>query len=259
MTSINNSVSSFYAFYSLYKHFYPEKPEVTFKQINDTASLYNLDNSFKPTSKTSLFITWNIKAIAPINHHTSSDSDSDSSADEEGYKLRGCIGTFAKLPLSSGVKKYSLISALHDSRFPPIKSNELVNLKVTCNILHTFKTIYDKKNSSGDIFDWEIGKHGIELVFEYNGIQCSATFLPDVMVEQHWDKEQTFKYLILKGSNETNLMSIIYKNWKKYFVQVIRYEGTKSTCGYDEFLCTYEKIVTENKDAKNDSNKKIAM
>lgn len=173
------------------------------------------------SSKTSLFVTWEKKRKQKGNE----------------YALRGCIGTFARLPILKGIERYSIISALQDRRFPPITKNELPLLRCSCNILQNFETIYDGESHGGDIFNWELGVHGIELMFKnpQTGAVCSATFLPDVMTEQNWDKRDTFINLIEKAGFTGNPEELL-DNYKDYFVQVIKYQGNKSRIAYNEFI-----------------------
>lgn len=219
---------AFFAFYSLYNHYYPSKYGIKFDDTLDQTS-ERLFPGFGPSfnKKNSLFITWKKKSKRDGQYH-----------------LRGCIGTFAKLPLYYAIERYSLVAAMEDSRFPPITAKELPLLKCGCNILTNFETIYSKSNSSHqDIYNWEIGKHGIELKFKdpATGEKLSATFLPDVMVEQEWDKEDTFINLIEKAGVFTSIIDIM-ENYTEYFIEVIRYEGHKSVITYDEFKEKLEEL-----------------
>ncbi|CEP61793.1 uncharacterized protein LALA0_S04e00848g [Lachancea lanzarotensis] len=212
-----SSPFAFYAFDQLYSRLNSDSGTyLSFEAVKQLFPNYAID-SRKTTEKTSLFITWKKK----------------SGRSREG-ELRGCIGTFAKLALLKGIEKYSLIAALQDHRFPPITKKELPTLTCSCNILHSFHTIFSDKK--GDIFDWELGVHGIELTFKdpsSNQIM-SATFLPEVMPEQHWDKEDTFKNLIEKAGNWKDV-DFLMNHYEDYFIDVIRYEGEKSQIGFEEF------------------------
>ena len=64
-----------------------------------------------------LFVTWTI------------------GAEEE---LRGCIGTFASESLEINLPKYSLISAVKDTRFSPISKNEFPSLQVSVSLIINF-------------------------------------------------------------------------------------------------------------------------
>mgnify|MGYP003366324690 CR=1 FL=1 len=215
-----SSPYAFYAFYQLYRELGEHAPsqDISFEEI--CTKLYP-DVVVDTRSSTSLFVTWEKR----------------SKKQSRGYNLRGCIGTFAKLPVLKGIERYSLIAALQDRRFPPIKSSELAQLRCSCNILQNFQTIYDGDTQDGDIFNWELGVHGVELLFKnpYDGSVCSATFLPDVMLEQDWDKEETFINLLEKAGVTSGSRDIM-SNYRNYFVTVIKYESNKSFITYEEFI-----------------------
>ena len=236
---------AFWAFYSLYNHLNNSiKSEKNNKlhNIRFDPSLNKISHRLFPefdridfNENKSLFITWKKK-----------------SRHDNEYHLRGCIGTFSKFPCYYAIERYSLLAALEDPRFPPITKKELPLLKCGCNMLSNFTTIYARNNQTvtGDIFDWEIGKHGIELKFKYpltHPKLLSATFLPDVMVEQGWDQRDTFINLIEKAGVIASSYEIL-QNFDKYFVQVIRYEGHKSVITYDQFEDKLEELkdVTES-------------
>ncbi|CAI4052199.1 hypothetical protein SKDZ_15G4250 [Saccharomyces kudriavzevii ZP591] len=229
-----SSPYAFYAFYQLYSHLNPGKTiPLSIEEI--ARKLYpnfKVDNH----EKTSLFITWKKRSSKFHKENTNKDN----------YILRGCIGTFAKMPITLGIEKYSLIAALEDRRFSPVQKKELKDLKCSCNILGRFKTIFQGGDSpSGDIMDWELGKHGIELHFKHpkTGATCSATFLPDVMPEQHWNKEDTFVNLIEKAGYWGNISEVM-NNFESYFIEVITYEGNKSSITFDEFEKQLKDIET---------------
>jgi len=123
-----------------------------------------------------LFVTWN--TVSP--------------RDPTNKSLRGCIGTFESLPLSSGLSSYALTSALSDHRFPPISLSELSTLDVSVTLLTDFETA---KNA----MDWELGAHGLRISFYAKNKRYGACYLPDVAVEQGWDKEETVVSLMRKA------------------------------------------------------------
>ncbi|SCV02775.1 LAME_0H05116g1_1 [Lachancea meyersii CBS 8951] len=217
MPEESSSPFAFYAFYQLYAYYHPGwEPKLSFDAVKQLYPNY-VTGSKRTNEKTSLFITWKKK--------TSKSDD---------YDLRGCIGTFAKLPLLKGIEKYSLIAALQDHRFAPIGEKELPKLKCSCNILHSFQTIYG--NKKGDIFDWDLGVHGIELTFKDPSTNriMSATFLPEVMLEQGWNKEATFTNLIEKAGCLKDV-DFLMGHYEEYFIEVVRYKGDKSQIRFDEF------------------------
>jgi uncharacterized protein (TIGR00296 family) len=90
--------------------------------------------------------------------------------------LRGCIGTFEPAQLSDILGKYALISALEDNRFDPISLEDVKTLNVGVSLL-----VYFQKGKKA--LDWEIGRHGIVIDFNFKGRDYSATFLPEVAAE----------------------------------------------------------------------------
>ncbi|KAI8062942.1 AMMECR1 domain-containing protein [Thamnidium elegans] len=129
-------------------------------------------------------------------------------------RLRGCIGSFAPLHLHEGLRKYALISALKDHRFAPIQLKEIVSLTCGVSLLTNFE-------EADDYLDWEVGKHGIWIEFkQLNGQTETATYLPEVMKEQQWTKEEAIESLLLKGdfkgkiTNEYCLNSIVLTRYQ---------------------------------------------
>jgi uncharacterized protein (TIGR00296 family) len=84
-------------------------------------------------------------------------------------------------------------SALKDHRFKPITLSELPKLTCAVSLLTNFEV-------AQDYLDWDIGKHGIWIEFtQINGQKETATYLPEVMVEQDWTKEEAIASLLRKG------------------------------------------------------------
>ncbi|XP_044538818.1 AMME syndrome candidate gene 1 protein [Gracilinanus agilis] len=93
-------------------------------------------------------------------------------------RLRGCIGTFSAMNLHSGLREYTLTSALKDSRFPPMTREELPRLTCSVSLLTNFEDVCD-------YLDWEVGIHGIRIEFiNEKGSKRTATYLPEVAKEQ---------------------------------------------------------------------------
>ncbi|ODA75963.1 hypothetical protein RJ55_08604 [Drechmeria coniospora] len=168
-----------------------------------------------PTS-TPLFVTWN----------TVSDDDGAGGGhddDDDDRCLRGCIGTFEPQPLSVGIPEYAVISAVHDSRFPPVTRRELPRLQAAVTLLTDFEQVEDP-------YDWQIGTHGIRLSFHSGNRRYGATYLPDVAAEQGWSKDETLFSLVRKagwvGSRQ---------RWKDLDLKVTRYQGKKHSMAYPEY------------------------
>lgn len=138
-------------------------------------------------------------------------------------ELRGCVGTFAKDSLEKNLIQYTFISAFKDSRFTPIKQNEIKNLNCEVSLLVEFEKA---KNP----VDWVVGKHGIQIHFtDSNGNNYSATFLPEVAEDEGWDQKTTLQYLIRKAGYRGSLEGV-FNN-----IEVTRYQSIKKTISYDEY------------------------
>ncbi|KAM3130298.1 hypothetical protein pb186bvf_017594 [Paramecium bursaria] len=137
--------------------------------------------------------------------------------------LRGCIGTFTSGPIDRQIKQYTFQSAFKDTRFAPIKINELNELD--CNI--SFLVNFEKNKKWNQ---WEVGKHGIIIDLDVNGEEYGATFLPEVAPEQGWDHEKTLKSLIRKAGYHGNYKEVLDK------IIVTTYESTRFKITYQEYL-----------------------
>lgn len=81
-----------------------------------------------------------------------------------------------------------------------------------------------------DPFDWEVGKHGIEIDFEHKNRKYGATFLPEVAEEQGWDQKETLIYLVDKAGYYGKFEYIMEK------IKVKRYQSIKVFLSYEEYL-----------------------
>lgn len=74
------------------------------------------------------------------------------------------------------MRNYSLISALEDNRFSPIKASELENLVCTVSLLIDYEDCIT-------FDDWTIGIHGISFELQDIDRNYKALYLPEVMIE----------------------------------------------------------------------------
>ncbi|MCK5072004.1 MAG: AmmeMemoRadiSam system protein B [Bacteriovoracaceae bacterium] len=113
-------------------------------------------------------------------------------------QLRGCIGEIMpSRSVLSVVKERTISAAVHDSRFAPVKPDELDDIDIEISILTPPKQV----DSYNDIV---VGKHGILL--SKNG--RASVFLPQVAPEQGWDLATTLSHLSMKAGLGVN-------DWKK--------------------------------------------
>lgn len=139
-------------------------------------------------------------------------------------RLRGCIGTFSAMELHSGLREYALTSALKDSRFSPITRDELPRLTVSVSILQGFE------EARGHL-DWTLGIHGIRIEFlNERGARRTATYLPQVAVEQGWDQIQTIDSLLRKGGFRGQITQDTRRA-----IKLTRYQSTECQMSYSEW------------------------
>lgn len=106
----------------------------------------------------------------------------------EDGELRGCIGFVeALLPLHEAVSHAAVGAALRDRRFRAVTRAELPALAVHVSVLGTLRLCRPE--------EVEIGRHGVV-------IRCRARralLLPQVAVEQGWDRETLLRELCRKA------------------------------------------------------------
>ncbi|KAK3179641.1 hypothetical protein K4F52_008972 [Lecanicillium sp. MT-2017a] len=170
-------------------------------------------------SSAPLFVTWN----TVDDPKDAADDDNEEDDDDDDVSLRGCIGTFESQPLAEGIPEYAVISALQDTRFPPVSRRELPSLRVSVTLLTDFE-------EAADPWDWDIGVHGIRLSFFDRSRRYGSTYLPDIASEQGWTKDETLFSLVRKagwmGSRS---------RWKDLELKVTRYQGKKVSMSYARY------------------------
>ncbi|NXD68642.1 AMMR1 protein, partial [Eolophus roseicapillus] len=140
-------------------------------------------------------------------------------------RLRGCIGTFSAMNLHSGLREYTLTSALKDSRFPPMTRDELPRLFCSVSLLTNFEDVCD-------YMDWEVGVHGIRIEFiNEKGSKRTATYLPEVAKEQGHCCT-LFHMICIFSATYSFLVTVLE------FASLLfsRYRSEKMTMSYTEYL-----------------------
>ncbi|XP_078738770.1 AMMECR1-like protein isoform X1 [Lampetra fluviatilis] len=150
-------------------------------------------------------------------------------------RLRGCIGTFSAMNLHSGLREYTLTSALKDSRFPPVTREELPRLFCSVSLLTNFE-------DANDFLDWEVGVHGIRIEFvNEKGSKRTATYLPEVAEEQGWDQIQTVDSLLRKGGYKASISNDFRKS-----IKLTRYRSEKVTLSYNDYMSVRQQQWYQN-------------
>ncbi|KAH6915214.1 alport syndrome [Coprinopsis sp. MPI-PUGE-AT-0042] len=187
-----------------------------------------------PDDKYPLFVTWNTRPSRP----------------GRSSHLRGCIGNFEPLPLHEGIAEYALISAFKDSRFRPIARSELESLECGISLLTDFE-------NAENYLDWEVGTHGIYISFPHPSLlpnpsseapspltggssnlpritskqTFTATYLPDVMPAQGWDKLEAVDSAIQKAG----WRGVISEDLRRS-IKLRRYQSRKCEVSWDDYI-----------------------
>ena len=108
---------------------------------------------------------------------------------KEHGMLRGCIGhTRADSPLYQTVQQMAVSAATGDPRFPPLTAEGLDAITVEISVLSPFRRVTDVEQV-------QVGVHGL-MIFA-GGRQ--GILLPQVPVEQGWDREEYLDNLCFKA------------------------------------------------------------
>lgn len=108
--------------------------------------------------------------------------------------LRGCIGIISSTDkIINNIHNYTLLSAFNDNRFNPVDKSEINNISYSISLLNETELL-------NNLDKWKLGLDGIHLNCSNN----SAFYLPQVPIEQNWNKIQTLESLCKKGGLEKN-------------------------------------------------------
>jgi AmmeMemoRadiSam system protein B/AmmeMemoRadiSam system protein A len=126
--------------------------------------------------------TWAAPAGAFVTVHNTGER-----AGREG-RLRACMGIIeAREPVVDAIVS-AAVSAAHDPRFPPLTADELDDVELEISVL-------SPPHAVGGPDDIEVGTHGV--VLSKGGRR--AVFLPQVAVEQGWDRDTMLDHLARKA------------------------------------------------------------
>jgi AmmeMemoRadiSam system protein B/AmmeMemoRadiSam system protein A len=104
-------------------------------------------------------------------------------------ELRGCIGYVeAYKPVFEAVRDMAVAASTEDPRFPRVSAGELEDIDIEITVLSPLQRIDDPEKV-------EVGKHG--LIIRRGGY--SGLLLPQVPVEQGWDRQTFIEHTCLKA------------------------------------------------------------
>jgi AmmeMemoRadiSam system protein B/AmmeMemoRadiSam system protein A len=103
--------------------------------------------------------------------------------------LRGCIGRIvAEGPLFLVIRDMAIAAATQDYRFSPVNLSEIDDIEIEISVLTPMQEV----NSADEI---KVGRDGLMIRRGYN----SGLLLPQVPVEQGWDKETFLEHTCYKA------------------------------------------------------------
>ncbi len=103
-------------------------------------------------------------------------------------RLRGCIGSMtAAHPLWEAVARMAVSAARDDPRFRPLTEDELGGMEIEISRLGPLIPATAEQIC--------LGRHGVYLINGGN----HAVFLPQVALQQHWDRDTLLSELCLKA------------------------------------------------------------
>lgn len=104
-------------------------------------------------------------------------------------RLRGCIGyVFPMKPLYLTVRDVAAMAAVRDERFPPVTTKELDELEYEISVLSPLRRVLS-------IEEILVGRHGLIV----RRGEREGLLLPQVAVEQRWDRETFLAQTCLKA------------------------------------------------------------
>jgi AMME syndrome candidate gene 1 protein len=195
------------------------------------------------------FVTW--------EKQSSSSSTQQQQRQHSGYELRGCIGTLTVQSIQQQLYSYITASAFQDVRFKPITLVEVLSLRVSISLLVHYEPCTN-------CLDWIVGQHGIVIKFTVpdantttgtttstkqtsndpnsnpSKTMYTATFLPEVAVQQQWDQRMTIQQLIRKAGYLGDITTTI-----NLFdsIQCTRYQSSKFYVTCTEYLDQYDDLM----------------
>jgi hypothetical protein len=112
----------------------------------------------------------------------------------EGGDLRGCIGYTSPIkPLYMTVRDTATLAALRDPRFAPVTAAELPKLAYEISVLSPLRRVTDVEQI-------KVGRDGLIMKNgDYEGL-----LLPQVPLEQHWDRQTFLEQTCRKAGMEPN-------------------------------------------------------
>lgn len=108
---------------------------------------------------------------------------------KEHGQLRGCVGyVIGVKPIYQAVIDNAINAALHDSRFPPVRGEELKDISIEISVMSPLRRIQS-------VDEIVVGKHGLTIEKGYH----HGLLLPQVPGEWGWDRDTFLVHICRKA------------------------------------------------------------
>ena len=125
--------------------------------------------------------------LTPPSEHLAEHRGAFTTLHEKG-ELRGCVGyVFPMYSLYRTIAETAVAAALNDSRFLPVRNDEVAHLQFEISVLSPIQPI--------DPDDVEVGHHGLLITYGNR----RGLLLPQVPLEHHWDREMFLRQTCVKA------------------------------------------------------------
>lgn len=125
-----------------------------------------------------------------------------------GGQLRGCIGQIrGRQPLPQTIADMANAAAFEDPRFKPLTEAESSSIEIEISVLTPLQRVHDPN-------EIEVGRDGLMIKLDFH----SGLLLPQVAVEQAWDRKTFLEQTCLKAGLPKN-------SWKEKFAEIYRFSA----------------------------------
>lgn len=131
------------------------------------------------------------------------------------FEARGSLITMTPVQLHSDQFLRTIrASAFEDPRQNPITAEDIPYLRCSASVIlpKTYKTIQK-------FDDWEVGKHGIRILFKVGATQYSKVYPPETILARGWNKKEAIEEGIRKAGYTGDLTPQFMAS-----VEIIRFE-----------------------------------